>query len=454
MKNKNSVYNPLIDGDYNVNINEVVNRELGLSERENEHNRGEEPLPFPYYNDDLSSDNLERIEVPEGWNNLPPVVFPPNGIEGGRDMEPISGGPWFPGGPTGGNSISAGNTITPISTGSITLGYYIPRQVVERNCYRSGRDPIVDFDTYNLSLPIENRFGIHLIKNNIDDYVNLNIDAVVNIESGFPIVEQPLYKSYFRYFYWMYVLAHEWGHYFAEVISVSNRKTLLEGYQDEKLIKDLVFKYLNHLDITTSNLLYKQFDFEEVFAEWWGLAYGIFDTKLHKDLGIISYSSTTNYLKIWALKMSFIRGLKRNPVPYSDIEKWIDIKKLLSPKIATDYKMNPDKSLAILTGCPTYMPKDFTMYDIMENNFLSVLSPTSKAKFCPSTGIGFLSPTKKSRKSKSLPATTNERFKILNNSIGPSIIFDFTFLGSSKIKNTKNLRNFKEIMELPEIYIH
>ena len=86
-------------------------------------------------------------------------------------------------------------------------------------------------------------------------------------------------KAYFRdyaiYLKVISVVAHEWGHYRTEVLSLENREAL-SNVMDDKQLDRFAGNYLWYFDLNANT----RQNFEEVFAEWCSLRYGVFNSKI------------------------------------------------------------------------------------------------------------------------------------------------------------------------------
>lgn len=419
---------------------------------------------------DLCADNNNvpgEEDVPGGWKA--PLEPLPAGPDGDWGKDPIIGGPWTPGGPSGppissgqqGNGPCQIESITPPET---ILGYYVPRQVIERFMVICGLNPrsIDDFNFFNYDvLPRNNRFGIHLMSKHIDRYVDRQ---VVQAKQSLPPQEIIYYEKYFRYFFWSYVLGHEWGHYLAENISVECRRSFLSVYAGKKAdLRIIVARYLPHFDVTTKLNYFKRNDFEEVLAEWAGLRYGVFNYHLPKlkRLPKIGLAEEEVLTRVWLLKRGIVNVIRNGIKPYRDVVSWIDMNQLFSRDNVTRF-IRGDRNISKTIHNAIKVPggRDrFTLLDVMENNLLAFTPSNLKLGqiyYCPSNGNGFLKNSGRTPASMryqlgikypQLPQySAKRRSKAL-------IKFDLKTIGGENSYCFPAL-NYTDTLELPEVMIH
>jgi len=196
------------------------------------------------------------------------------------------------------------------------LGYYLSWHIVGVSFKNEhGRSPFdgEELKRYNESLPIENRFGIHICCTTIENYIN-NFST-----DGIDPTQISNYLEYCTYLTIIYVIAHEWGHYRSEVLSyqISNLIKSISGEDKNKLSPS----YLSYFAFNKEN---PESNFEEVFAEWASLKLGIFNYYMKKP----SFAnSIANWPQVEAtVKFMLTQAISRpNRIrPYSDIRFWID----------------------------------------------------------------------------------------------------------------------------------
>ncbi|OPY77021.1 MAG: hypothetical protein A4E65_02943 [Syntrophorhabdus sp. PtaU1.Bin153] len=416
---------------------------------------------FPFEEDGVPT-------VPGGWRA--PLEPLPAGPDGDWGPEGIAGGPWTPGGPSG-PPISSGEPggssceIRSIEPPETVLGYYVPRQIVERHMVWCGRDPqnVDDFNYFNFQvLPRNNRFGIHLISSHIDGYAERQ---VTRASRDLPPKETIYYEKYLRYLLWSYVLGHEWGHYLAENLSVECRNSCLSVYAGKKAdLKMIVARYLPHFDMTTMVGWFKRNDFEEVLAEWAGLRYGVFNFHLPKlkRLPNIGLAEKEVLTRVWLLKKGIVNVISSGIEPYRDVVRWIDINELFSRDTATRFvrgDRNISKTIHNAIKIPGGRKERFTLLDVMENNFLAFTPSnlrTGQIYYCPSNGNGFLNG------SGHIPASTRYQLKIrypqlpqysVKKKSKSLIKFDMKKMGGESSYCFPML-NFIDTLELPKVIIH
>jgi hypothetical protein len=217
------------------------------------------------------------------------------------------------------------------------LGYYMSWHIVAvsfRNQY--GRPPMdgEELQRYNATLPEENRFGIHICCNTIDQYIERFSTY------GLDPSHVQSYREYCAYLTLIYVIAHEWGHYRSEVLSfqISNLVKSVSGGHGHPLSPSYL-SYFVHLKE------HPRSSFEEVFAEWSALKLGVFNYHMKKPAFA---NSMSNWPQVEAtVKTMLCEAISRQTRsrPYSDIRYWVDFDNITKDDIlqrlsANDRGMN------------------------------------------------------------------------------------------------------------------
>lgn len=240
-----------------------------------------------------------QFDLPSGWGNRWPELPNPDEEYSDFQLDKIS--------------LSKPNT----STNRVNiLGYYMSWHIIGVSFQNEkGRSPVdgEELKSYNESLPIKNRFGIHICCKAINNYINkfstdgLDPNQISN------------YLDYCTYLTMIYVISHEWGHYRSEVLS----------FQISNLIKSVSGEYNNrlapsYLSYFVFKKKYPNSNFEEIFAEWSSLKLGIFNYYMKKP----AFAHTiVNWPQVEAtVKFMLSKAISRpNRIrPYSDIRFWVD----------------------------------------------------------------------------------------------------------------------------------
>ena len=259
---------------------------------------------FNYREDDfLLKETYLNFELPQGWGNKWPDL--PNPDEDSSEF-------WL-------DKIHLSNPRNPCLKNTL-LGYYLSWHIVGVSYFNeNGRRPKdgEELRQYNNSLPLENRFGIHICCKSIENYI------AKFSTNGLDSIQKEQYLDYCTYLTLIYVIAHEWGHYRSEVLS----------FQISDLVKSITGESLS--DFAPSFLSYfihkKEFpksNFEEIFAEWASLKFGIFNFYMKKP----DFASTIkNWPQVEAtVKFMLTQAISRPSRirPYSDIRFWIDFENI------------------------------------------------------------------------------------------------------------------------------
>jgi hypothetical protein len=212
------------------------------------------------------------------------------------------------------------------------LGYYIGWHILGvsfRN--ENGREAYdgLELKRYNDTLPEENRFGIHICTQSINSYIEkFSTD-------GLDPADVPDYLEYCTYLTLVYVIAHEWGHYRSELLSLQLGKLSdsMSGMVNNNNRPCYLSYFANKKRFPDSN-------FEEVFAEWASLKLGIFNYYMKAP----SFASKRSN---WPLIESTVKYMLTEVIsrptrirPYSDIRHWIDFKKITESVILRKFSQN------------------------------------------------------------------------------------------------------------------
>lgn len=309
----------------------------------------EQPSIFPDdWQTEIKIPRGKNTDVPEGWDSPWPELPRPDMIYRDTDLSQIklSKEPC----PCGDNRV---------------IGFYRPWHVLALSYRNEYGRPAVDPDqlrTYNESLPACNRYGIHVC-----------IDAVERYIEAFPSttrVEEPQdYREYCTFLTLAWVLGHEWGHYRAEVMS----------FQLEALTKAVTggqkgtFKpsYLAYLLHGCRNF---DTQFEEVFAEWAALKFGVFNYRMEKPPFARKYA---NWNAIEVAVRKKLTEAMRNPArhpPYSHIGYWIDVQRLISPRVLSRLSSNVRSMNRSISECllldGIHSLRDGKMVDLLMHNLM------------------------------------------------------------------------------------
>lgn len=271
------------------------------------------------YEDDESEVNFPDIkELPEGWSNPWPDLP-------GVDIDLGKG--------TGLSGIRLSELHGPCG-GSGVLGYYISYHILavsfENEMGRPAYDGI-ELKNYNDSLPEQSRYGIHICIESIENYIRS-----FNTRGLHP-VQVPHYLEYCTFLTLVYVIAHEWGHYRAEVLS----------FQLEKVVRSITGDPYNgfspsYLSYFTHKKRFPDTNFEEVFAEWAALKVGIFNFNLSERKPHFA-RSIHNWPQIEATVKFMLTKKISDPYrirPYGDIRRWVDFKKLTEDHVLKRFSAN------------------------------------------------------------------------------------------------------------------
>ena len=212
------------------------------------------------------------------------------------------------------------------------LGYYMSWHMISVSFQNENNRPPLNSDElkrYNDSLPEENRFGIHICCNTIESYI-----SKFSTE-GLEARQIPFYLEYCTFLTLIYVIAHEWGHYRSEVLSfqIGNLVKSVTGDFDSRLAPSYLSYFVFKKQFPESN-------FEEVFAEWSSLKFGIFNYYMKKPAFA---NSISNWPQVEAtVKFMLTQAISRQSriKPYSDIRFWVDFNRITRDTVMTRLSEN------------------------------------------------------------------------------------------------------------------
>jgi hypothetical protein len=247
------------------------------------------------------------------------------------------------------------------------LGYYLSWHIVGVSFENEkGRKPYDgdELKYFNDTLPKENRFGIHICCNTIEEYIKkFSTD-------GLKKKDIPSYLQYCTFLTLIYVIAHEWGHYRSEVLSfqLGNLAKSVTGQNNSSLHPS----YLSYFNFKKQ---YPDTNFEEVFAEYASLKLGVFNYYLKKPAFA---NSMRNWPRVEAtLKYMLTQAISRPSRirPYSDIRLWVDfnrlsediiINRIIENKTSTNRSVNDNVRIDNIKSLKTGKIIDLLMHNQMQ----------------------------------------------------------------------------------------
>ena len=255
------------------------------------------------------------FDIPKGWGNPWPDLPSPDDETSGIDLSSICLS--VP------RNRCAANTL---------LGYYIGWHIVGVSFQNEkGRDPHdgEELKAYNDSLPEENKFGVHICMESIDNYIRKFSTEGVDKDHVSD------YLEYCTYLTLIYVIAHEWGHYRSEVLS----------FQVSKLSESVTGRVDNeyrpcYLSYFVNKKMYPESNFEEVFAEWAALKLGVYNFYMKPPsfaADMTNWSLIESTVKFMLTKVMSSPSRTR---PYSDIRHWVDFKSITENTILKRFSEN------------------------------------------------------------------------------------------------------------------
>jgi hypothetical protein len=266
-------------------------------------------------------DRERYTELPHGdlFPDLPTEGLFPVGPEGWNNPWPDLPGPDLPMREVDLRMVRLSENPSPCTSGS-AMGYYYPWHIIAlsfRNEKGRPAGDIHELRAYNESLPDYHRYGIHICSRAILGYIDSF--RIKNLKAK----EIPLYREYCTYLTLVYVLAHEWGHYRTEVLSFQLNKVArsMTGTSAPESRPS----YLAYFQDAVRNELD---DFEEVFAEWASLKFGVFNYYLPTP----AFAQVLSNGKVIeaTLRQMLTEAMSRPTRirPYSDIRHWVDFNKI------------------------------------------------------------------------------------------------------------------------------
>lgn len=297
---------------------------------------------------------------------------PSNDYPSNREMPPQNEDPWgtpWPAIPGGGEpdhiplpGEGGGECLCDESEN--VMGYYIPWHfMLEKHHFEKKKGFKGSVDDINNSLPECRQWGIHLCMDNIINYVDSSLMPQVSPHLSGP-KEVKYYRDYAVYLQVMKTLAHEWGHYRAEVLALEQMEGLT-SIMDEYGVIQYSGNYLKYFRSTAS----KSNDFEEVFAEWCALRLGVYNTKMIRpdDLPSVFPARKDQITKDWLIRIGLLGSMKSNMAPYGDVARWVDFDELESSQLLDDYitgKTNLSRAIGRYTFTGAFKIIDHVMHNI------------------------------------------------------------------------------------------
>jgi len=212
------------------------------------------------------------------------------------------------------------------------LGYYISWHVIGAMFEsENGRLPRSGYElvSYDNALNRPTRYGIHICLTSIFQYImSFSVKKIKPDE-----IDE--YRKYCFYLTLIYVIAHEWGHYRSDVLSIQLNKSIdsLTGRQDSPT-------RTHYMSYFYYEKRYASTDFEEVFAEWASLKYSIFNFHMPEPAFVQNNAN-------WDMKKTSLRKFmteamlsNNRPLPYRDLDRWVDTESLISGPIIERLKTN------------------------------------------------------------------------------------------------------------------
>jgi hypothetical protein len=242
-------------------------------------------------------------DMPKGWSNRWPDLPNPDDLNGEFDLE----------------NIKLSSRTNPCKKDTL-LGYYIGWHIIGVSFKNENGYPPKDANElkrYNDNLPTENRYGIHICCNTIEEYINKFST------NGLEPEQVPLYLEYCTYLTMIYVVAHEWGHYRSEALSfqISNLVRSVSGEENNGLSPSYLSYFVFKKEYPTTN-------FEEVFAEWASLKLGIFNYYMKQPAFAKEMSNWPIVEATVKLMLTEVISRPTRIRPYSDIRHWVDFNRI------------------------------------------------------------------------------------------------------------------------------
>ena len=256
-----------------------------------------------------------------------------------------------------------GSSGCPCDRSKNVMGYYVPWHfMLEKHHHHKHKGRHVTIEHIDQSYDECRRWGIHLCMDNIINYIDNRLMPLVTPHLSGPR-EVRYYRDYAVYLQVMKTLAHEWGHYRAEILALEQMEGLSSIMQPNE-VEHFSGNYLRYF----RNTARWSDDFEEVFAEWCALRLGVYNTKMIRpdDLPSIFPVRKDQITKDWLIRKGLLGSMKRNMRPYGDIANWVNFDELESSQLLDDYVAGKT-SLSRAIGKYTFKG-DFKMIDLAMHN--------------------------------------------------------------------------------------
>jgi hypothetical protein len=215
------------------------------------------------------------------------------------------------------------------------MGYYIPKHFIYETAHRKGLDPndFKNIEKVNNKRIECKKWGIHICLNNIQKYVDYQLIPLVDSKIT-NLKERQYFRDYAVYLLVMNVVAHEWAHYRTEVLAFQQYEGLSAILDPYDLI-EFGGNYLTYFRATAGSAN----NFEEVFAEWNSLRFGIFNSRLVRpdNMSGIAITDQQRLQRDWLIRYGILHSMERGSRPYGDIVNWVDFDGLKSNESMADY---------------------------------------------------------------------------------------------------------------------
>ncbi len=268
------------------------------------------------------------------------------------------------------------------------MGYYIPWHfTMERVFKRTGvvnPELIREEDSIRKECK---RWGIHLCLANIQRWIDHNLMPLVS--NSLSADEQVYYRDYAEYLMVMKVIAHEWGHYQTEVLEIQQINSLSQIMEPSE-VHYFSGNYLKHF-ISTAG---RRDDFEEVFAEWCALRFGVFNANLIRpdNLPNLPQPQEVKLKRDWLIRKGLLGSMQFTNAPYGHITDWVDFNELASIERVNQY-INGENTMSYAVGQATKRSSkrigNLKMIDIVMHN----INFYSRNNFNRPNPVGFVKST-------------------------------------------------------------
>jgi hypothetical protein len=147
----------------------------------------------------------------------------------------------------------------------------------------------------------------------------------------------------------MKVLAHEWGHYQTEVLEIQQINSLSQIMEPSE-VHYFGGNYLKYF-ISTAG---RRDDFEEVFAEWCALRFGVFNANLIRpdNLPNLPHSQEVKLKRDWLIRKGLLGSMQFTNAPYGHITHWVNFNELASIERVNQY-INGENTMSYAIGQAT-----------------------------------------------------------------------------------------------------